>query len=144
MPPVPIWLLDLPCPFGYWISRARPVIGTVLVTPTSLAALLLLQLHFEGKFETERLSRLEREGRILKQLADHEQDVTDDFDTERVSRCYCDLAFTRGAKLRRCVKNLDVSRGRKLRRDPRCSSNNLYLPVHRIAISLNGFCCPAG
>lgn len=42
-------------------------------------------MDFEGKFEAERLSRLEREGRILKQLADHEQDVTADFDAERVS-----------------------------------------------------------
>ena len=42
------------------------------------------QMDFEGKFEAERLSRLEREGRILKQLADHEQDVAGDFDTERV------------------------------------------------------------
>lgn len=42
-------------------------------------------MDFEGKFEAERLSRLEREGRILKQLADHEQDVSNDFDSERVS-----------------------------------------------------------
>ncbi|CAM9843799.1 unnamed protein product [Laminaria digitata] len=50
-------------------------------------------MDFEGKFEAERLSRLEREGRILKQLADHEQDVTNDFDSERTSRenTYADL-----------------------------------------------------
>ncbi|CAN0407900.1 unnamed protein product, partial [Scytosiphon promiscuus] len=38
---------------------------------------------FESKFEAERISRLEREGRILKQLADHEQEVATDFETER-------------------------------------------------------------
>lgn len=45
---------------------------------------LIRQMDFEEKFEAERISRLEREGRILKQLADHEQDVTKDFDSERV------------------------------------------------------------
>lgn len=43
------------------------------------------QTDFESKFEAERMSRLEREGRILKQLADHEQEVATDFETERVS-----------------------------------------------------------
>lgn len=43
------------------------------------------QTDFESKFEAERISRLEREGRILKQLADHEQEVATDFETERVS-----------------------------------------------------------
>lgn len=46
----------------------------------------LVQIDFEGKFEAERLSRLEREGRILKQLADHEQEVATDFETERVRK----------------------------------------------------------
>ncbi|CAM9476945.1 unnamed protein product [Ectocarpus sp. 6 AP-2014] len=48
---------------------------------------------FESKFEAERMSRLEREGRILKQLADHEQEVATDFETERTSRenTYADL-----------------------------------------------------
>lgn len=46
---------------------------------------MFFQMDFEGKFEVERMSRLEREGRILKQLADHEQDVSSDFDAERVS-----------------------------------------------------------
>lgn len=41
-------------------------------------------MDFESKFEAERISRLEREGRILKQLADHEQEVAADFETERV------------------------------------------------------------
>lgn len=44
----------------------------------------VLQMDFEAKFEAERISRLEREGRILKQLADHEQEVATDFETERV------------------------------------------------------------
>lgn len=44
----------------------------------------MLQVDFESKFEAERISRLEREGRILKQLADHEQEVATDFETERV------------------------------------------------------------
>lgn len=43
-----------------------------------------VQTDFESKFEAERISRLEREGRILKQLADHEQEVATDFETERV------------------------------------------------------------
>ncbi|CAN0296678.1 unnamed protein product [Pylaiella littoralis] len=50
-------------------------------------------IDFEGKFEAERISRLEREGRILKQLADHEQEVATDFESERTSRenTYADL-----------------------------------------------------
>lgn len=44
----------------------------------------MVQMDFESKFEAERISRLEREGRILKQLADHEQEVATDFETERV------------------------------------------------------------
>jgi len=36
-------------------------------------------------FENERKDRLEREGRILKQLGEHEQEVALRFDQERVS-----------------------------------------------------------
>jgi SF-assemblin/beta giardin len=41
---------------------------------------------FEAKFDEERRSRLEREGGILKQLADHEVLVDRDMDSERCSR----------------------------------------------------------
>jgi hypothetical protein len=41
---------------------------------------------FEAKFEDERNNRLEREGRILKQLVDHEEVVGNQFEEERSAR----------------------------------------------------------
>lgn len=62
-----------------------PLVGATKKSPP-IGYIVCCQMDFEGKFEAERLSRLEREGRILKQLADHEQDVASDFDAERVSK----------------------------------------------------------
>lgn len=81
----PIGLTDrAPHVFGLACRGARAA-SPPCNRPTPLNELFyMLQMDFEGKFEAERISRLEREGRILKQLADHEQEVATDFETERV------------------------------------------------------------
>lgn len=61
------------------------------MTGCARACVCWRQIDFAGKFESERMSRLEREGRILKQLSDHEHDVAADFETERVSPCENEL-----------------------------------------------------
>lgn len=48
--------------------------------------LTAMLVSFETKFEEERKSRLEREGRILKQLSDHEQEAERELETERSAR----------------------------------------------------------
>ena len=58
-------------------------------------ALTELLAGFEAKFEAERLSRLEREGLIVKQLTDHEKLVAREADTERTARGTTHAELTR-------------------------------------------------
>ena len=66
-------------------------------------------MDFQSKFEAERISRLEREGRILKQLADHEQEVATDFETERVRSSPPPVGSAHASCRNGCVTN-DLTR----------------------------------
>ncbi|CAM9147315.1 unnamed protein product [Chrysoparadoxa australica] len=61
---------------------------------------------FECKFDAERNSRLEREGRIVKQLGDHEEVVSGNFDKERTARenTYAELRRTLDENIRSRMK----------------------------------------
>lgn len=55
------------------------------VTDRHYLVVAYLTDSFQEAFEAERKDRLEREGRILKQLGEHEQEVALRFEQERVS-----------------------------------------------------------
>ncbi|CAM9489863.1 unnamed protein product [Phaeothamnion confervicola] len=70
------------------------------------AELTRMLTDFEAAFEAERASRLEREARIVKQLADHEHRAAEEFDTERAAReaAYADLRRTLDDSVRSRIK----------------------------------------
>lgn len=73
--------LPLPIKNQYFAREKDRLLSEVDAKGSELAHALST---FQEAFDTERRERLEREGRILRQLGEHEQEVARRFEAERV------------------------------------------------------------